>query len=166
MPATFKIGLHPGADYRFSKVFSYNPAAHHQDIGVVMESAHLCREQVIAERGPDVVEFVGDDRHSYTGTADKYAPISLATGNCLGYLFPEVGVIYGLRGVSAVISVVITQIHEERSDICFQVETCVIGTDNNKHDLDSPFASSRCVKTASHNENDVYLIQDRETKSR
>jgi hypothetical protein len=114
-----------------------------------MESAHLCRKQVVAERGTDIVEFVGDYGHSYAGTADKYAPISLASGNCLGHLFTEVGVIYGLRGVGTVISVFMTQIHEEIEDIFFQVETCVIGTDSNKHDLDSPFVSSRCVKTAS-----------------
>ena len=89
MPAAFKIGLHPGVDYRSCKVFSYNPAAHHQDIGVVMESAHLCRKQVDAERGTDIVEFVGDYGHSYAGTADKYAPISLASGNCLGHLSPK-----------------------------------------------------------------------------
>ena len=78
-------------------------AAHGQDVGVIVAAAVFCREAVVAESGPDAVDFVGSNADADTCAADEDAPVESAVSDGFSDFLGNVRIIAAFARQGAVI---------------------------------------------------------------
>ena len=64
--AAIKTSVEEDTDDFSGQARADDAAAHGQDVGVIVAAAVFCREAVVAESGPDAVDFVGSNADADT----------------------------------------------------------------------------------------------------
>ena len=81
---------------------SDGPAAHAEDVHVIVLDALLRREMVVDERRADARNLVGADRGADAAAADRHAALHLSRDHGLGERNDEVGIVVaGIQSVRA-----------------------------------------------------------------
>src|SRR4030066_1063860 len=103
MSFPFERSAHPCFDNLFCQVLPDNSATKDEDVCIVVEPAHFCCEELVAQGGPDPGELICYNRHPYTRPADKYPFLYLPRRNGFGDLRAKIRIIHCLCTVRTII---------------------------------------------------------------
>ena len=70
MTAAIKPRRKENADDFSGKARTDDPAAHSENIGIIVAAAVFGREHIVAQSSPDAMDLVGSNTDTNTGTAD------------------------------------------------------------------------------------------------
>src|SRR3990170_6146166 len=132
--AAFKFGIEPRLQNVARHAPADDPLTHDEDIGVIVEAAHLCGEMVVAERGADLRKAIGHDGHADARSADQDAAVNGPVRHRLGNLYSEIGIVDRLpaRGPKVGDGDVVDSI-EEFEDFFLQFKAAVIAAYGQLH---------------------------------
>ncbi len=111
-----------------------DPAAHRQDVGVVVLPRQARREQIVAERGSNAGDFVRRDLLALAAAAEDDASIGLPLGHGAPDREADRRIVDRLFAVRPVIVDLVAEARERLLQVLLEREACVIGADRDAHD--------------------------------
>jgi hypothetical protein len=117
---------------------SHGPAAHTNNVHVVVLDALLGREMVMHEARANARNLVSANGCADPAAADGYAAVHFSRRYCPGQGDNEVGIVVTrVQAVSAEIDYLMPRLAKLRDKLLFQTESTVISSDSNPHILSS-----------------------------
>ena len=105
-----------------------DPAAHGEDIGVIVAAAIFGREHIVAQRSPDAMDLIGSNTDTDAGTADKDASVKRTVFNGLCNLFGNDRIVTPFRCMCAIVGIGNPLFVQVLLDVFLQIKTTVVGT--------------------------------------
>ncbi len=130
MPPALELAVQPQSKEPRGLTGMDDLRTEHENIGVVVGAAVLCRIRVVTERGPNSGESIQSHRRSDTGGIDHQSELGLAALNRLTDTDRDVRVVDRIGGVTSAVEVRDSEfLLEESSELLFKRESAVVGTD-------------------------------------
>jgi len=139
MPATLEFRIEPYPDHLPGFFLGERPAAHDDNVGVVMLFGHAGGKLIPDERSPHTGKFVGYDGHADAGAAYENAIFGFSDGNGLSDALAEIGIIDGIAVVGTEITHFDTALFEIGLDMFLEIEATVIAGDKKHGGYLKPF---------------------------
>ena len=133
MTPPFKICLQPDFNHPRRQSLAQQIRRKTQDIRIVMPTAHLGRQFIMAKRGADTGKFVGDDAHTDSAATNQNRAISLSFGHCARSLRPEVGIIDAFGGERPQIDALMSQFSDLGENSTLDLKAAMITGNDNFH---------------------------------
>lgn len=136
MAAAFKLAFHEGPDDFPGRAKAQYPAAHSQHVGIIVLTAHLGREHIIAECATDALDFVGSNGNANAGAAEHNATVGIATYDITANLFGNIRVInrIGTEGAN-IFYLNIAVFLQNHLDFFFELDSAVIAANRYFHEI-------------------------------
>src|SRR5690606_3369563 len=103
VPSPFEVGVEPDLDDPGQQPVPQHVRRQAHDVGVVVTSADLGGEVVVAGDGPHPGKLVGGDAHTHAGPADQNAPIDLAPRDVFRNEAGEIRIVHTVARMGTVV---------------------------------------------------------------
>jgi hypothetical protein len=124
---------------------SHSPAAHTDNVHVIVLDSLLGREVVVDQTGTNTYNLIGTNGRTNAAATDCHATLYVAGGDSLRERNDEIGVVVGgVKAVSAEIHYLMAGCTKLGNKFFFQAESTVIGGDSDPHIFLLNRVGSRC----------------------
>ena len=133
MAPPFELRPQPELDHSIHEPVPEQVGGEAEHIRIVVTTAHLCGEIVMAAAGPHTGELVCRDAHSHPRAADQDPPLDVSARDRLSDFRGEVGVIHTVWRVGSHIARLMTEFGNHGDDFSLDGEPSVIAGNRNFH---------------------------------
>src|SRR5262245_2887318 len=133
MAAAVERRFQPDADHALDQLFAEEVGREAEDVGVVVTSAQLSRDAVVAGRGPGAPDLVRGDAHADARAANQDTPFHPTLADSLGHLEGKVRVVRAPRAVRSDVDYLMADLTQKRNDPLLDAEATMVTTNRNVH---------------------------------
>ena len=128
-----EFGGQIGPDNILGQLFAHDPRTHHQHIPVVVLDALMPGVRIVADAGANADQFIGGHAGANAAAANQHAAFGAAVQNSAADGFGKIRIVRRILVECADVQNFVSQGAQKVPHGIFQLETCVIGTNDDFH---------------------------------